>query len=158
MIASTSTNYTGRKKDISVLRSPDATIAGAQNVTIAFGKHGQFCAGLQKIIQKYAIILLTNIGSQPNYPSFGTNFLARIQGGISPVDNLRAAQIFNLASYSAVNTLKAYQATRDDIPDDERIVSATLTSIVLYNSSASFDVSISTEAGSIMNFLIPLPR
>lgn len=158
MIASTSTNYTGRKKDISVMHSPDATIAGPQNITVSFGKNGQYCAGLQKIIQKYAIILLTDTDSQLNYPTFGTDFLKKLQGGFSPVDKLKASQIFNLASYSAVNSLKTYQASRDDIPDDERIVSATLRNISLYNGSAAFDVDIATEAGSSMNFLIPLPK
>lgn len=158
MIVSTSTNYTGRKKDISIMHSPDATLAGPQNITIAFGRRGQFCAGLQKIIQKYTIILLSNIGSQSSYPEFGTNFLYSLRGGIAPVDQLKAAQIFNLASYDAVNTLKGYQAARTDIPTDERIVSAKLTAISLYNGSASFDIAIATEAGSAMNFLIPLPR
>lgn len=74
------------------------------------------------------------------------------------MDNLRASQIFNLASYAAVNTLKSYQAATDNIPEDERIVSATLVSIALYSGTASFNVAISTEAGSKMNFLIPLPR
>jgi len=140
------------------MHSPDAMMAGPQNITLAFGKHGQFCAGLQKIIQKYAIVLLTNIGTQLNYPTFGTNFLATMQGGVSSVDRLRATQIFNLASYDAVNLLKNYQTSRNDIPDDERIVSATLQAITLYNGAASFDVAIATEAGSSMNFLIPLPK
>jgi hypothetical protein len=158
MIVSTSTNYTGRKRDISVIRSPDATVAGPQNVALSFGRNGQYCAGLQKIIQKYAIILLTNIGSQFSYPAFGTNFLTILQGGFSPIDVLRASQVFNLASYDAVRLLKTYQVSRDDIPDDERIASATLVDIALYNGSASFDVAIATEAGSSMSFLIPLPR
>jgi len=140
------------------MRSPDAMLAGPQNIAVSFGKNGQFCAGLQKIIQKYTIILLTELGSQPNYPTFGTDFLNVLQGGFSPIDSLRASQIFNLASYVAVNALKTYQASRDDIPDDERIVSATLTNISLYNGSVAFDVAIATEAGSAMNFLIPLPR
>jgi len=158
MIASTSTNYTGRKKDISVFHSPVATQKGPQNITVAFGKNGQFCAGLQKIIQRYAIVLLTNIGSQFSYPTFGTNLLFALQAGFSPIDKLRASQIFNLASYDAVNLLKTYQTTRDDIPQDERIVSATLRDISLNNGSASFDVAVATEAGSSMTFLIPLPR
>jgi hypothetical protein len=158
MIVSTTTNYTGRKKDISVMHSPDATVYGAQNITIGFGKRGQYCAGLQKTIQKYAIVLLTNVASQEAYPAFGTDFLSTLQGGISPVDTLQAAQIFNLASYDAVNLLKTYQATREDIPEDERIVSATLSSISLNAGVAAFDVSVVTEAGSTVNFLIPLPK
>jgi hypothetical protein len=154
----TSTNYTGRKKDINVLRSPDATVYGPQNVTVGFGKRPQYCAGLQKLIQRYVIVLLTNIGSQPNFPEFGTDFLYSLHGRTAPVDNLKASQIFNLASYDAVTLLKAYQAERDDIPDDERIVSAALVDIALSVDSAAFDVQITTEAGTSTSFLVPLPK
>lgn len=157
-IAKTTTDYTGRKKDINLFELPDAANPDRQAVLPKFGKNARFCAGVQKLIQKYAIILLTNVNSQVNYPDFGTDLLYTLQGGISPVDQLRAAQIFNLASYDAVNTLKNYQIEHAEIPLDERISSATLSSITLYGGMASFDVSLTTEAGSSIDFVVPLPK
>lgn len=157
-IAKISTDYTARKKDINLFELPDASKAAAQTVLPKFGKNARFCAGVQKLIQKYAVILLTNVNSQANYPDFGTDFMYTLRAGISPVDKLRASQIFNLASYDAVSTLKNFQIDHPEIPLDERIASATLSSITLYGGLASFDVSITTEAGSTVDFLVPLPK
>jgi hypothetical protein len=157
-IANITTDYTGRRKDINLFELPDAAKIDAQTVLPKFGKNARFCAGVQKLIQKYAIILLTNTSSQVNYPDFGTDFMYTLKAGISPVDQLRAAQVFNLASYDAVNTLKSYQIDHPEIPLDERIASATLSSITLYGGLASFDVSITTEAGSTIDFVVPLPK
>ena len=157
-IPGTSTDYTGRKKDISIFQSADATLVGAQDVTAAFGAEAKFCAGVQKLIQRYAILLLSAKGSQFNYPDFGTSFMPTIKAGISPVDKLAATQIFSIASYDAVATLKNYQATRPEIPLDERIVRAELSTISLYASYAAFNVTIYTEAGEAVKFLVPLPK
>ena len=138
-IYATTTDYTARKKDISVFQNPDGGLEGTQTVLPLFGKNPRFCAGVQKLVQKYAIILLTNISTQPNYPDFGTAFLYTINGGIDPTDKIAASQIFNIASYDAVATLRAYQSTDANIPADERIYSATLTGIALYSTFISFD-------------------
>ena len=74
------------------------------------------------------------------------------------MDSLLAAQIFNIASYNALNTLKTYQIGKDDIPLDEQIASAELTNISLYGSLAAFDVTIKTEAGDNVEFIVPLPK
>lgn len=157
-IAKVTTDYTGRTKDISILQYPDATIVDAQQVSPAFGKISRYCTGAQKLIQRYAIILLTNIGSQPAFPDFGTDLISTLQSGISSVDTILATQIFNIANYSAVMTLQIYQTTKDDIPDDERISSATLTNISLLGGSAAFEITITTEAGSDIDFVVPLPK
>ena len=154
----TTTDYTGRKKDISIFQYPDAAVVGAQDVAVGFGKYGRFCAGVQKTAQRYAIILLTNVTSQPAYPTFGTSFMYTLQGGISPVDQIYARQIFTLANYKAVMAIKEYQATRTDIPTDEQLTNATLNNLSLYGGYVAFDVKIDTEAGGSIDFLVPLPK
>lgn len=157
-VASISSNYIGRRKDISILQYPDASVIDAQTVAPVFGRTTRMCTGTQKLVQRYAIILLTNINSQENFPSFGTNFLYPLRAGISPVDNLQATQIFKLASYTAVNTLKRYQIDNPDIPLDETISTAELTDISVYGGSASFEVTIKTEAGDTIDFVVPIPK
>lgn len=157
-IATTSSNYIGRRKDISILQYPDASGVEAQTVFPVFGKTTRMCAGVQKLVQKYAIILLTNINSQENFPTFGADFLYPLQAGISPVDNLQATQIFKLASYNAVNTLKRYQIDNPDIPADETILAAELTNISVYGGAVSFEVTIRTEAGDAIDFVVPIPK
>jgi hypothetical protein len=171
-ISTISTDYTNRTKDISILQYPNpynsAESSSAWTLTQidtypnivapSFGKTTRFCAGVQKLIQKYAIILLTNVGSQIGFPSFGTTFLYSIQEGLSPVDTLRASQLFTIASYKAVNTLIEYQTNNPTTPTDERIVSAELVDVVLASGVATFSVEITTEAGSTIPFLLPLPK
>jgi len=157
-IRSTTSDYTGRKRDISIFQYPDATSPEVQTVYPRFGKSARFCAGAQKLVQKYAIILLTNLGSQPKYPDFGTDFLYTLQAGISPTDRILAQQVFHLASYDAVLTLRAYQTDQPDIPPDERITNAVLENIALYGGFVAFDVKINTEAGDSIDFVIPLPK
>jgi phage baseplate assembly protein W len=118
----------------------------------------RYCSGVQKLLQAYAIILLTNISSQPDYPDFGTSLMYTLKSGISPVDTLAASHIFNLASYAAVRTLRAYQSTAEGLTPDEKIVRANLTDISLYASAVNFKVTIVTEAGDAVPFLIPLPK
>jgi hypothetical protein len=133
-------------------------LQGPQTVLPAFGKTGSFCTGVQKLLQRYAVILLTNVGSQPNFKTFGTEFLYTLNAGISPVDKLAARIVFMLANHTAVLALRAYQINHPEIPADERIITAKLDDITLYAGFAGFDVSVATEAGDIIDFVVPLPK
>lgn len=171
-ISSIGSDYTGRLKDISILQYPDPTFSPAdvtstsfaqavyakQTVTPRFGKMTRYCAGVQKLVQRYTILLLTGLGSQPFFPEFGTAFMPSVQSGLSPTSRLLATQYFMLANYSVIVTLKAYQIDNPDIPTDERLANAELTDISLQGDYASFKVAITTEAGDDINFLVPLPK
>jgi len=171
-VASVSSSYTGRKKDISILQYPNPSVvpeysaifsferavSSKQTVSPAFGHTTRFCAGAQKLAQRYAIILLTNVTSQENFPSFGTSFLYTLQAGISSVDTLRASQIFRLANYEAVSILMNYQNAHPEIPADERVSRVDLVGIAMYGGSAAFDITLYTEAGDRLDFLVPLPK
>lgn len=171
-VSSISSDYTGRKKDISILQYPDATLSAAditstsfaqaiyakQTIFPKFGKVTRYCAGVQKLIQKYTIMLLTGLGSQTNYPDFGSTFMPDLQAGLSPTSRLLATQYFTLASYSVVNTLIAYQIENEDIPVDERISNATLLDLTLQSDYVAFKIGITTEAGENVDFLVPLPK
>jgi hypothetical protein len=157
-ISSISSNYSGRTKDISILQYPDASLPDAQIVLPQFGQNARFCSGVQKLLQKYVVILLTNLKSQPSFPDFGTELLYTLQGGISPVDRVRASQIFILASFAAVTELKRYQINNPTIPDDEKIVRAELLNLDLYGGYVGFSVKIVTVAGEDIPFIVPLPK
>jgi len=157
-IASISSNYTERRRDISIFQYPDASIVDAQTITPAFGHTSRMCAGVQKLVQKYAIILLTNISSQENFPTFGSNFLYPLQTGAIAIDTLTVTQLFKLASYEVVKTLQRYQIEHPEIPDDEKIVTAQLTDLSVAYGAANFSVTITTEAGDAVDFIIPIPK
>jgi hypothetical protein len=157
-IKSQTTDYTGRRRDVSILQYPDSSISDPQPVNPVFGKLSRFCAGPQKLIQRYMLLLMTNTGSQEFYPEDGVDFLWTLQGGISPVDRIAATQLFTLANYQVVTKLKRYQTDNPDLPLDEQIDKAELTDIALGGGAVSFDVKLTTLAGSAVDFLIPLPK
>jgi hypothetical protein len=160
------TDYTNRKKDISILQYADPYKAEAQMVMPAFSKGGRFCTGVQKTLQKYLIILLTNIGSQEKYPNFGTSFSGDLIYKSGALDSITAEQIFVLANTVAVNAIKSYQINKNDIPLDERLVSAVLKNVVILNITVNgkpqkqvgFDIKITTEAGDAIDYVLPLPK
>ena len=157
-ILAETTDYSERIVDVSVLQSPDATLPGGQSMAPSFGNPSRFCAGPQKLIQRYVILMLTNIGSQPEYPEFAAPFLWTLQAGISPVDTIRARQIFSIADYSVVGIIKNYQITNPNLPLDEQLASTKLLRLALGGGYAGFDVQLTTLAGSSINFLVPLPK
>jgi len=157
MAIKTTTDYTGRKLDVSLLQYPDVRNPDAQTMDITVGNIGRFCAGVQKLIQRYTILLLTDLGSQEDFPTEGTSFLANIKNGSGVIDRLAASQTFALANYGVVVRLKEYQAQTDGLPLDEQLASAKLRNIVLRGDYVGFDVFLTTEAGSTADFLVPLP-
>lgn len=152
------TDYTNRKKDISILQYPNTTVYDGAEVFPKFGTTSRFCAGVQKLIQRYTVLMLTNINSQEYYPDFATDFLWPLQAGIGPTDNIAARQIFTLADYNAVNIIKKYQIEYPDLPLDEQLDTTFLRNLTLYGSFVSFDVKLTTLAGDAVDFLVPLPK
>ena len=157
-IYGTTSDYTDRLLDVSVLQYPDPYAADPKGETLTFGNPSRICAGVQKLIQRYTIMMLTNIGSQPEYPDFACSFLWTLQAGVSPLGRIRVIQIFSLADYSVVNTIKEYQTTNPNIPLDEQLASTSLINLSLSTGTVKFDVKLTTLAGTSINFLVPLPK
>ena len=157
-VSGTTTDYTGRTVDVSILQYPNALVVGARKETPSFGNPSTLCAGVQKLVQRYTIMMLTNIGSQPEYPEFAASFLWTLQAGVSPVDNIRVRQIFALADYAVVNIIKNYQINNPNLPLDEQLASTSLINLSLSTGTVEFDVQITTLAGTSVNFLVPLPK
>lgn len=157
-IAKQSTDYTGRKKDLSILQYPDVLSIDGKEVAPKFGNPARFCAGVQKLIQRYTVLMLTNINSQEYFPNFGADFLWPLQSGTDPTDSILARQIFTLADYATVNVIKTYQIDNPELPLDEQLDFTTLRNISLYGGFVSFDVKLTTLAGEIVDFLVPLPK
>jgi hypothetical protein len=157
-ILGTTTDYTGRTVDISVLQYPDALAVGTKKETPAFGNPSNLCAGVQKLVQRYTIMMLTNIDSQPEYPNFAASFLWTLQAGVSPVDSIRVRQIFALADYAVVNIIKSYQVLHPNLPLDEQLARTSLINLSLSTGTVEFDVQLTTLAGTAVNFLVPLPK
>jgi hypothetical protein len=63
-----------------------------------------------------------------------------------------------MASFAAVSVMQDYQTYHKEMPPDERIASANLLDIIVDAKGVAFSISVKTEAGSVVDFLLPLPR
>jgi len=154
-ISYTTTNYSGRKKDLNIFGKVDPYNTDPQRITLGIGKVSSYVAGVQKLVQRYAIMLLTEMETQPVYPTFGTFLVTNLRGSNrTPKDEL--IHYFNFANLKVLSEMHAYQQTNSD-PYDEQISTATLNSMVMAGDSLAFSVTIETKTGESVPFVIPLP-
>lgn len=157
MAIPTSTDYTGRLVDVNICYQfyPSVT---PQKLNFQFGQVSSYIAGVQKLVQRYVIALLTNIGSQFNYPDFGTNLISSIQKGTF-VKGEDIKHIFNFANYEVLTAFKSYQKENPTLPTDEMLNAAILVSYTIDKPSASVSLKIQllTVAGDNVTVLLPVP-
>lgn len=156
-IGSTTTNSSGRTRDIHIMQGvkPNGTI---NPTTLKFGQVSNFCAGIQKLVQRYMIAFLTTLGSQVDYPNFGTAFMSStLASNVNP-SRLDTQHIFNFSNASVLNTFRAYQSLNPDLPADEQIDTAILSNLTVSASQISLQITITSLAGNVVTFIIPLPE
>ena len=153
---STTTDYSGRTLDLEFLQhvARPATLIGLTK-TIRHDNMSRRVAGLQKLAQRYALVLLTPRGSVPNYPDYGTELVLTIQAGSV---NTRAAlaSIFSFANSLAMRQLAG--AVEDTDPDDEVLLSAELQDydIDYPTSRVLLNVRLTSLAGDSYTYIIPV--
>lgn len=151
------TNYTGREKDINIFPTVRPTVKGPQPTPGSFGKVSSYCAGIQKLAQRYLIALLTIRGSQPNFPNFGTNLLKQVNTG-SVTTNGDLVHIFNFANVSVISAFRSAQEKAKNIPMDEQLDTVVLNSVsVTVGNSVNYNISLYTNAGQTYDYVLPIP-
>ena len=155
-IGTVTTNYSGRNKDINIMAYPNPKSPETQPVPLTFGKISSYCAGIEKLIQRYMLTLLTVKGSQPYDPEFGTDFLKYVRSANLLTYN-DLSHYFNFANYEVLNLFKQYQALHADLPLDEQIDTAVLDSLTTVDNRIQFNVKIYTKAGETVDFVMPIP-
>jgi len=144
----TTTNYSDRDVDLLIFQGVKTT--GESKVALELGS--QVCSGIQKVAQTFAILFLTDKGSNPWDANRGTDFMNNLRAGYIQDENSLQAQF----GFSVVNILD-YIETRvnPDTPDDEVLVDAELVAWDLRPPHLSITVRISTLAGESRVFVIP---
>ena len=148
-------NYAGRTVDVNISGNPDPKTTGVQPVGLRFGLVSTRCVGVQKLLQRYAVMLLTSKGSQRNSPDFGTDLIPTLLGG-NLIDAGQLVHTFNLASWTVVRGLREYQSAHPEMPLDEQINTALLTNYDVQGSTVRFNVKIQTQACETIDFILPV--
>jgi hypothetical protein len=155
----TTTDYSGRQVDIEFLQTITAP-TGSQYVTKSIARTTpKMVAGIQKMVQRYATLLLTRLGDVYMAPDQGTRFIERIMRGNGRTGGF-LEQTFAFASTDAISQMRAddNDAAFGVTPDDERIAQATLLgySMNFATSILSLTVYLETQAGLPVKYVIPV--
>lgn len=158
-IKNITSDYSGHPlKDINICYNINPRVV-TQPLVFSFGKVSSYIAGIQKLVQRYAIALLTQLSSQTEYPEFGTElYNTLLMGRI--FNNEDIIHVFNFANMKVIEDFRNYQKQQSGIPLDEQLNTAVLRDVLVdsNNGTASFKIYIYTNAGDTVDFLVPVPQ
>lgn len=162
MPRATTRSYAGRQVDLELLKHIEETLP-KQPVEPDVVETPRIVSGIEKAVQRYTKLFLTNLGSVRLDTTIGNDLLRGIAEG--RVQN--QAELDHLYSEANAATLDALSIDDEDtdvygdIPDDERIESTTLENLELvYDSMTGGRVKVhiilTTAAGNDFRFIIPV--
>lgn len=147
-------DYAGRTVDY--LAFDDARLSGDTLLTqklVKEGQSGALITGIEKLVQRFLLELLTEQGSLDYLPGRGTLFIAALRAGI-----VRTSQdLFSTFGSSEVdirNNLRQEEELSD--PADERYGSAELISASLFGDTATLTIRVESLAGESRTLIYPL--
>lgn len=154
---STVADYQGRTADLLMLQGDysgrgDRLLVQSLVGPAALG--GAVVTGIQKLVQRVLLALLTRAGTMRYRPAAGTTFLSDAQAGIWRT----AADVelsFNSCRLDLVRQVRAEE--RDDDPADERLDGVDLLDASFTAGDAVVRALVTSDAGSSYVFVAPVP-
>ncbi len=152
-----STDYTGRTIDLSIFIGAQAS--GEEQLTLDFTDGGDVITGVEKMVQTYTILFLTELGTVEYFPNLGTTFITAVRQGAINNENDVQNQ-FDLAAELIRQTMDlAADAADPVLQPDEIYDSSTLLSFNLdkLNSKLTMKIQVLSQAGSARTVFLPVP-
>lgn len=115
---------------------------------------GNFCTGVQKLVQSWLVEFLTERGSFGfHLSSRGTDFVARFRNQQFPSEQVARTQF----AFAAIRVQTYLETTYTaDTPLDEQLDSATLEEVIIQPGRLKLVVQLTTKAGDSVNFAAPI--
>lgn len=154
-ISNVSSDYTGRTKDINIFGYKNPLTQTVSTAAMSFGATSSYCTGVQKLMQRYTIMFLTNLGSQPNYPTFGTDFVTTVSSTQSGAD---MTHVYVFANKLVIDAFREYQQVTKNLPTDEQLQTVLLKSISYDSGVLNLAITFLTSAGDTVDYILPLPQ
>ena len=149
------TSYSGRTVDLLLLQFIPMPTSETQ-VTPSVISEPRVVSGIEKLVQRYALLFLTQLGSVKNRESEGTEFLRLLgTGHIYDENTLRAYA--NSANVNVVSQIRQEDADMDTA-EDEALSKAEISAIAIDRSTAtvSVTVTITAKSGDSYTYITPL--
>lgn len=161
-MTSSTVDYANRQLDMELLEHIATPVDQRVYPAVDHWKDGagpSIVTGMQKVVQRYAKLLLTDLGSVKFDESLGGELLTDIRKG-KVQSNSYLSFVFNVASQNAVRKMMHDDGldVYGDQPDDEKITEARLIDYELRPETATIyvHVQIETEAGESFSYVIPV--
>jgi hypothetical protein len=159
MITAT-TDYSGRQVDLEFLQTIEKPVGQTAVTKSVALKQPKMVAGLQKLIQRYVVLLLTRLGTVYLAPDQGSRFLDRIlRGGGRSGGYIE--QTFAFANSDVIDQMRSEDNLEDTYgptSDDERIDTAVLLdySVDFATSTLSLRIFLESVAGQSVTYVVPV--
>ena len=153
-------NYIDRQIDLELLQTiPQPVEIQRVHTNLIFGA-SRIVTGIEKAVQRYALLLLTSLGDVHFDVKQGADFIRPILNG-NIQNRGRFQNLFALANASARNQLKSEDANTElygSIPDDERVTNSSLLDfdINFETATVTLRVGLTTAAGENYVFIVPV--
>lgn len=140
--------YIGKAVDVCVLETD--TKAGLAPVNITLSGSGSAISGPYKVVQKFFKYLMTDKGSVPSEPTYGTTFVTKLFGG-----QIHTSIALSFAFYSEKNDIVNYIRSSVLVPSaDETLEDVILEGLSVGLDSAVMSLRFTFEDSSII--LVPV--
>lgn len=158
-VVPTTTSYAGRQVDLELLQSV-TTPKGEQRVYLtSVGDKPKIVSGVQKLIQRYAVLLLTTLNDIRFDPKQGGILVSSLAAG--RIQN--TGYLYHIFGMANMNTLRILSDDDSDTrfgvpPADERLTDAELidTALDYTTGTISMTVALTTAAGTSFTFVVPV--
>lgn len=147
------TDYIGRTIDVLAYDGADPTKRVELQQTLAVtGEGGKIVTGIQKLVQRFLLLLFTDLGSMPYSPDSGTTFMVELRSGALQ-NQTDVFQAFSRAITSVKTQLRAMELDTD--PDDEKFSSAEAGDVTISDYGVTAQVTLTSQASSV-TFIVPI--
>jgi hypothetical protein len=151
-------DYSDRQIDLELMQSISNPV-GVTALDLSFTVQAtRAITGMQKLAQRYTVLLLTQLTDVYFSPEQGTTFWQDMLRGAAQ-NSGQVTMAFNFASIDAVTQMQVDDGNDvyGDIPDDERIQSATLLDFNVNVATATLYLSVllRSRAGTTYTYVLP---
>jgi hypothetical protein len=154
-VSQSAVDYAGRTIDVLAFQGVQPSGNALLTAALALpGQGGFICTGTQKLAQRWVLEFLTVQGTLLFLPTRGCEFLTLLLTGQLRT-TLDAEQAFYLSAQQIKVNLQAEENSTD--PDDERLDSVNLLSLILSLDSLQLSVNVVSLAGTSRKVILPLP-
>ena len=149
------TQYIGRTYDIMAYQGvlPIGVARLTAGIATPESPGGMICTGIQKLLQRFLMLLTLKKGTKPYDLEAGTTFFTELQQGLLRTE-LDVVTAFSLAVGDISSQLVAMETT--DTPDDERFSDASLLNLRIDIGVVMLQISVSSLAGAERVAILPL--